>query len=44
MNLLDQECSICGCKGLHACIGYRVLWSEEAKERLDLFLKEFCEK
>lgn len=27
-------CHRCGCTGVHACIGYPVVWTEEDKERL----------
>lgn len=40
---IDMEfagCSLCGCKGIHACIGYPVVWTEEDKERLNKALGE----
>jgi hypothetical protein len=44
MSLLDKECSLCGCKGVHACIGRKLVWTEEEKQRLAIALKEFYEK
>lgn len=29
-----SACHLCGCVGLHACVGYPVIWTEEDKLRL----------
>lgn len=31
----NSECSCCGSKGLHACIGYKVEWTDEDVKRLE---------
>lgn len=33
-------CSLCGCEGLHACLGYKVVWTEEDKLRLNQALSK----
>lgn len=33
-HIYNNGCSRCGCTGVHACLGYPVIWTEEDKERL----------
>lgn len=45
MNFVDFcvtnfECSICGCKGIHACIGHKHVWTQEEEERFHKLLEE----
>lgn len=35
LNMVEHsECSRCGCKGLHACMGEPIVWTEEDKQKL----------
>lgn len=29
-----SSCHLCGCVGIHACIGYPVIWTDDDKKRL----------
>lgn len=29
-----SACHLCGCVGIHSCVGYPVIWTEEDKLRL----------
>lgn len=29
-----SACHLCGCVGIHACVGYPVVWTEDDKKRL----------
>jgi hypothetical protein len=29
-----SACHLCGCTGIHACVGYPIIWTEEDKLRL----------
>lgn len=40
----NGECSLCGCKGLHACTGKPIVWTEEDKQRLNDALKIIFER
>lgn len=34
------ECKLCGCKGIHACIGYKHVWTKEEEDRFHKLLEE----
>lgn len=41
LDIIDaKECPKCGCSGIHACMGQRVVWTEEDKARLDAALRQ----
>lgn len=43
-NLHNSACSLCGCKGLHACMGKPVIWTEDDKKRFHKALDGFFNK
>jgi len=43
-KLMESECSICGCRGLHACLGYKPRpWTPEERARFEQSMKDFCD-
>lgn len=42
-RIAHNGCHRCGCTGVHACIGYAVVWTEQDKERLKNALSDMFE-
>ena len=34
------ECKLCGCRGIHACIGHKHVWTKEEEECFHKLLEE----